>query len=161
MSERFVRDQNISRFRALLETETDGEKRELLHALLIREEDRIGSLVERLEHLNAFIGRLAVLTARQKRAIADLVSDGRDERLARLMLVQLNRTHALFSHRRQVLGRDLTASLGPAPGQIEGVVTLPVQPGGDGGNRTVSAKGQRILKRPERSSWTIWNGHAG
>jgi hypothetical protein len=103
MTQRFVRDQNIGRLEALLKSEIDGEKRELLHGLLIEEQDRIASSQKRLQRLEVFIGRLAYLIARQKRLIAEMVDDGRDERRARLLLSQLNRTQTMFRHRRRLL----------------------------------------------------------
>jgi len=161
MTERFVRDQNISRFEALLETETDGEKRELLHGLLIEEEDRITSPLEHLQRLEVFIEHLAIVIGRQKRVIADLVAEGRDERRARLLLMQLNRTQSLFRYRRRLLDASAPSSPEAASPLGEKAVSRAFQIGGDGGNRTLTAKGQRILRRPERPSWTIWNGHAG
>lgn len=156
MTERFVRDQNIIRFEGLLEGETDGDKRELLHALLIQEGDRIGSSFERLERLGAFIERLAILIARQKRVIADLVAKGRDERRARLLLVHLNRTHTLFRHRRQALGRSVMASFDPTSAKTEHVALFSRQSGADGGTRAPAAKAQRVssplqLRVPPRS----------
>ncbi|MGY4302887.1 hypothetical protein ACVIJ6_000130 [Bradyrhizobium sp. USDA 4369] len=38
--ERYIRDENIRRFRELLEAETDQQKRRILQGLLAAEEDR-------------------------------------------------------------------------------------------------------------------------
>lgn len=145
MTEQFVRDQNISRFEALLESETNGEKRELLHGLLIEEEQRIASKFERLERLEFFIERIAIRIAKQKRMIATMVAEGRNERDARLMLGQLNRTQTLFRHRRRLLDEAAKTSPDAASASGSKAVASALQNGGDGGNRTLTAKGQRIL----------------
>jgi len=56
-TERFIRDQNLDRFTALIEATEDGGLRDMLCRLAVEEEDRYGTLLERLAKADELIVR--------------------------------------------------------------------------------------------------------
>lgn len=88
---RFVSDQNIARFVEALNHETDAKRQGALRGLLIEEENRFGSRVERLELVERHLRGGAMRIEQQKITIERLAAKGADlteaERLLRNFVV--------------------------------------------------------------------------
>ncbi len=98
-TERFVRDENLSRFVTRIEQEETPERREALRRLMIAEEDRYGSLHERLDKVD----RLIVEAQSRIKGLELLPTKSQD------LLEQTVANHRvalgyLFDYRRRVLG---------------------------------------------------------
>ena len=84
--ERFVVEGNISRFVDLLRAETDSFRRETLKRLLVAEENRFGSVADRLQTVERHLTDGEALIAQQRRLIARMKGDGGDAGAAERLL---------------------------------------------------------------------------
>ena len=84
--ERFVVEGNISRFVDLLRTETNSFRRETLKRILIAEENRFGSVADRLETVERHVTDGEARIAQQRRLVARMKGNGGDAGAAERML---------------------------------------------------------------------------
>ena len=75
---RFIARENITHFRALLESEVDPSKRLTLRTLLLQEEDKFGADCESLNDVERHIADGKGRIERQRVLIADLERNGRN-----------------------------------------------------------------------------------
>jgi hypothetical protein len=101
--QRFVGEQNISRFVDQLRRESKAVRQDTLKRLLIEEENRFAAAVERLQIVDRNIVDGAARIASQARVVSQLKSNGRDAREAERTLQNFEMIQGLFiSYRSHV-----------------------------------------------------------
>ncbi len=103
----FVVKENIIRFRAQLNGETDPAVRAALHKLLVEEEHKLGINLEHLADIDREISEGRKRIARQRAMVERLDGDGRDAGPAKALLGSFMETQAMYVRHRQRLMADL------------------------------------------------------
>lgn len=75
--DKFIAQQNVSRFRQELEEGAHGERRDFLLRQLIEEEDKLGFTEEQLDEMDRQISRMKNLVSAQLELIAAMKAHGR------------------------------------------------------------------------------------
>ena len=98
-------DGTISAFADQLRWETNPNCQEGLKRLLIKEEDRFGAVVERLDMVERNLAQGGELIARQRRLIKDMKIFGGDSERAERILENIEATQTLFEEFRDLIFR--------------------------------------------------------
>jgi hypothetical protein len=106
--DRFVHEQNLARFAEMLRVERDPARRAILQDLLIQEEERLGSVLERLDRAEAHIAEGRRRIERQRELVAALTSGGAAGEAEQLLESFIRTQSALEAYRRRLAG-DLSA----------------------------------------------------
>jgi hypothetical protein len=103
----YVHSQNLTRYVDLLETETDSAKLGQIQKLLIEEEDRFGSLAQRLDEAERLIRDGEERIRRQQALTQRLGEDGHDRARAEALLATMARTLQMMLEYRRKLADGL------------------------------------------------------
>jgi hypothetical protein len=102
-TQRFIAEENVSRFVALLHSEGNPNARSTLQRLLIEEESRFGELSEQLEVVQRQIDDSVDRVEKQKVRLVDMAHHGQDARAAELTLqISQELLELLHSHRKRL-----------------------------------------------------------
>jgi len=105
--DRFVHDQNLTRYIDLHETVTDPTKLAQIEKLLIEEEDRFGSVSERLNEADRLIHDGHGRVRRHRALVAHLDAIGHDTKRAGAVLASMSRLLEIMYQYRQTLSDGL------------------------------------------------------
>jgi len=108
--DRSIHQRNLARYADLLELALDPTTRARLQARMIREEDRYGSLKEKLDQVDALIRRRRGLIDNQDRLIAQLMMEDLDTYDARMVLTRMMDLLRLLESYRKRVAEALTES---------------------------------------------------
>jgi hypothetical protein len=108
--ENFVHRQNLLRYVDILEHEPTGDRRLMVRRLLIEEEDRFGTVAQRLNEAEAHIAEAGIRIHRQQDLVARLKADGRDASAAEELLTHFLNIAELFEQHRSRLRTKLDES---------------------------------------------------
>jgi hypothetical protein len=98
--QRFISEQNISRFADQLRRESNAVRRDTLKRLLIEEEDRFGANVEWLHMIERYIAVWTAEIVRQTGVVSELKSNGDDANDAESILQTYVKIKDLFTSYR-------------------------------------------------------------
>jgi hypothetical protein len=101
--QRYVHSQNVTRYVELLESEADPATVEQIQKLLIEEENRFGSLAERIDEADRLIRDAQARLNQQKSLLQRLGNDGHDTTRAAMLMRTMERTLQLMSDYRRSL----------------------------------------------------------
>lgn len=110
--QRFIHEQNLTRYIDLLDIESNPLTRRQIQKLLIEEEDRFGSLTERIDQADILIRRSQARLRQQQALVTRLKNDGAETATAVALVETMNQTLQLVAAYRQTL------SDGPDGGNI-------------------------------------------
>jgi hypothetical protein len=101
---KFVAMQNVERFRAHLNNETNPERRILLQRLLVEEEDKVGATFELLQGVQRAITDCKLQIAELRFLVETIQTDGHDATVAKAQLETLTdsqRLHEAYCRKLQ------------------------------------------------------------
>jgi hypothetical protein len=108
--ERFVHDQNLTRYLDQLQCETDSAKRGQLRRLLVEEIDRFGAHSDRLNETDRLAARCMARLDEQRTRVARLRADGHDAESSESLLANLSQTLEVIEGHRQTILDQLDRS---------------------------------------------------
>lgn len=111
--DKFIAQQNVSRFRQELENGVNGERRDILLRQLVEEEDKLGFTEEQLDEMDRQIARMQKLVNTQLEMIAAMKAHGQSLELAERALHNI--LDILVVHQARRAKIELALPIGTVP----------------------------------------------